>query len=75
MDVDREMIQIAFNVHAEIEGDTPEIMHPEPLLHLILDLPDPVLMSNDMGIVDVQNDHSNYVLILIMENKQSSIDT
>jgi hypothetical protein len=38
MDVDRVMLPIVFDVHAEIEGETPKIMHREPLLHLILDL-------------------------------------
>jgi len=56
MDVDRVMLPIAFNVHAEVEGDTAEIMHPESLLHLILDLPNQALVSNDEEIIDVQND-------------------
>ena len=76
MDVDRVMLPIAFDVHAELEGDTPEIMHPEPLLHLILDLPNQALISNDKEIIDVQNDRSNnYVLILIMKHEQSSVNT
>jgi hypothetical protein len=59
-----------------MEGDTPDIMHPEPLPHLILDLPNQALVSNDKVIIDVQNDSSNdYVLILIMKHEQSSIDT
>jgi hypothetical protein len=75
MDVDRVMLPIAFDVHAEIEGDTPEIMYPEPLLHLILDLPNQAIVSNDKEIIDVQNDRSNYVSILIMEHEQSSVHT
>ena len=75
MDVDRVMLPIAFDVHAEIEGDTPEIMHPESLLHLILDLPNQALVSNDKEIIDVQNDCGNDVLFLIMEHEQSSVDT
>jgi hypothetical protein len=39
MDVDCVMLPIVFDVHAEIEGDTAEIIHPEPFLHLIVDLP------------------------------------
>jgi hypothetical protein len=59
-----------------MEGDTPDIMHPEPLLHLILDLPNQTLVSNDKEIIDVQNDSSNdYVLIHIMKHEQSSVDT
>jgi hypothetical protein len=65
-----------FDVHAEIEGDTPELIHPEPVLHLVHDLPNQVLISNDKEIIDVQNDcGDDYVLILIMEHKQSSVDT
>jgi len=39
MDVDRVMLPIAFDHHAKIEGDTPVIMHPESLLHPIVNLP------------------------------------
>jgi hypothetical protein len=39
-------LPIAFNVHAKIEGDTPKIMHPEPLLHLIVDLANQAVVSN-----------------------------
>ena len=71
------MLLIAFDVHAEIEGDTLEIMHPEPLLHLILDLPNLALVSNDKEIIDVQNDCGDdyAVILLVMEHEQSSIDT
>jgi hypothetical protein len=76
MDVDRVMLPIAFDVHSEIEGDTPKIMHPEPLLHLILDLPNQALVSNDKEIIDVQNDCGNdYDMIHIMEHEESSVDT
>jgi len=76
MDVDCVMLPIAFDIHAEIEADTPEIMHLEPLLHLILDLPNQALISNDEEIIDVQNDCGNdYVLILSMQHDQSSVDT
>jgi len=76
MDVDRVMLPIALDVHAEIEGDTPGIMHPEPLLHLVLDLPNQALVSNDEEIIDIQNDCGNdYALILIMEHEQSSVNT
>jgi hypothetical protein len=76
IDVDCVMLQIAFDVHAEIEGDTPEINHSEPLLHLILDLPNQAVVSNDKEIIDVLKDCGNdYALILIMQHEQSSIDT
>jgi hypothetical protein len=68
------MLPIAFDVHAEIDGDTPEIMHLEPLLHLIVYLPNQALVSNDKEIMDVQNDRGNYVLIFIMQHEQSSFD-
>jgi len=76
MDVDRVMLPIAFGVHAKIEGDTPEIMQPEPLLHLVFDLPNQALVSNDEEIIDVQNNCGNdYVLILMREHEQSSVNT
>jgi len=76
MHVDRVMLPIAFDVHADTEGDTPEIMHPVPLLHLILDLPNQAFVSNDKEIIDVQNDRrNNHVLILILEHEQSSVNT
>jgi len=67
---------ILCDVHAEREGDTPKMMHPEPLIRLVLDLPNQALVSNDVEIINVQNDHGNdYVLILIMEHEHSSVDT
>ena len=77
VDVDCVMLPIAFDVHAEIEGDPAEIMHPEPLLRLMLDLPNEALVSNDKEIIDVQNDCGNdySVILLVMEHKQSSVDT
>jgi len=65
MDVDCVMLPIAFDVHAEIEGDTPEIMHPEPPLHLALDLPNQALVSNDEEIIDIQNDCGNDYVVII----------
>jgi hypothetical protein len=73
MDVDCAMVPIAFEVLAEIEADTPEIMHPELLLHLILDLPNQAVISNDRKIIDVQNDYGDDCA-LILKHKQSSID-
>jgi hypothetical protein len=76
MDVDRVMLPIAFDVHAEIEGNTPKMMHPDPLLHPILDLPNQALVSNCKEFIDIQNDRcNNYVLILIMKHEQASFDT
>jgi hypothetical protein len=74
MDVERVMLPIPFDVHAKLEADTPEIIHPEPLLHLILGLPYQALVSNDKEIIDVQNYCGDYVFILIMEHEQSSVD-
>ena len=59
MDVDRVMVPIAFDVHAEIEGNSAEIMHPEPLLHSVLDLLSEALVSNDAEIMELQNDRGN----------------
>jgi hypothetical protein len=75
VDVDFVVLPIATDVHAEIEEDTPEIMHTEALLHLILDRPNQTLVRNDQEIIDIQNDRSNYVFIHMMEYKQFSIDT
>jgi len=75
MDVDCVMLLIAFDVHTEIEGDTPEIMHPEHILHLVLHLQKHPLVSKDEKIIDLQNTCGNdYVLILIMEHEQSTIN-
>jgi len=74
MYVDRMIVPIVSDVHAEIEEDTPEIMHPEPLLHLVFDLPIKALVSSDEEIINLQNDRGNDVLILIMEHEQSSVD-
>ena len=54
MDVDRVMLPVAFNLHAETEGDSPEIMHLEPHLHLVLDLPNQAIVSNDEKIINIQ---------------------
>lgn len=40
MDVNYGMITIGINDHAEMELDTPVIMHPEPLLNHFVNLPD-----------------------------------
>jgi hypothetical protein len=77
MDVDCVMLASVLDVHAEIERNTPEIMHPERLLHLILDLPNQALVTNDKEIIDVQNEcGDDYALILlVMEHEQSSVFT
>jgi hypothetical protein len=70
------MLPIVFHEYAEIEADTSEMMHPEPPFHLILDLPNQALVSNDTEVIDVQNGrNNNNVLIPILENQQSSVDT
>jgi hypothetical protein len=76
MDVDRVMLPNAFDVHARIPGDTPEIMHPEPLLHVVIDQPNQAQVSNDKEIIDLRNDcDDDYFMIhLVMEQEQSSFD-
>jgi len=75
MDIDCVMHPISFHVHAEIQGDTPETTHPEPLLHLVLDVPNQALVSDDDEIINIQNICCNdYALILIVKYDQSSID-
>jgi hypothetical protein len=74
MDVDRVMLLIVFDVPAEIEGDIPELMHPESLLHLALDLRNQALISNDKEIIDLQNDCGDNCA-LILKHEQSSVDT
>jgi len=77
MNVDCVMLPIAFHVQAEIEADTTEIIHLEPLFYQILDLPNGARVSNDEEIIDVQNDSRiDYaVILLIVELEQCSIDT
>jgi hypothetical protein len=76
MDVNRVMLPIGFHVHAKIDGDTAEIMHPEPLIHLVLDLPNQACNRNDEKIIDLQNDRGkNFVLMRIVKQDQSSIET
>jgi hypothetical protein len=74
-DVDLVSHPIALNLYAKIEGDTPKMMYPEHLLHLILVLPYQALVRNDWEIIDIQNDHSDdYALNIIMKHKQSSVN-
>jgi len=47
LEVNHVTLPVAFNVRVDIEADTPEILHLEPLLHLILDLHNLALISND----------------------------
>jgi hypothetical protein len=76
MDVDHVMLPIEFDVHAEIAGDTTQLMNPEPLHYLVLDLPNQALVSNYKEIIDIQNDCGNHysVILLAMEHEQSSVD-
>jgi len=76
MDVNLVKLQIAFDVHAEIEGDTPKIIYPEPPLHLSFDLPNRARVSNGKEIIDVWNDCGNNcaMILLDMEHEQSSVD-
>jgi len=74
MNVDHVILRIAFDVHPNVELDTPEIIHPQPRLRLGLDLPNQALSSLDKEIIDLQNNRvKDYTLILIMEHEQSSI--
>jgi hypothetical protein len=76
MDVDQVMLLIAFDIDAEIEGNTREIMHLEPHLRLVHDLPNQAVISNNEKSIDLQNDCGNdFVLIVIMEHQQSYVDT
>jgi len=73
MDVDSVMLPIAFDVQATIEVDTPEDMHPERCLHLILDLPNQALVSSVEEIINIQNNCGDNCA-LILKHKQSSVD-
>lgn len=72
MDIDHVMFPIVFDVQAEIDADTPKIMHLESLVHLIPDHRNEVLVRNDEQIIDVQNDCPNdhTVIFLVMEQEQ-----
>jgi hypothetical protein len=75
MDVDCVMHPIAFDVHAAIGGDRPEIRHLEPRLHYILHRPNQAAVSNDEEIISLQNDCSNNnALICIMDHEQCSVN-
>jgi hypothetical protein len=56
---------------AEIEGDTPAIMHPESLLHLVVDLPNQALFSNDEEIIDAQNDSVDNCALSLKQEQPS----
>jgi hypothetical protein len=51
-------------------------MHPEPLLHVVIDQPNQAQVSNDKEIIDLRNDcDDDYFMIhLVMEQEQSSFD-
>jgi hypothetical protein len=74
MDVDRVMLPIVFDVQAKLEGDTPEIIHPEPLLHPILHLSNQALVSNVKEIMHVQNNRDDDGT-LILKHELSSVNT
>jgi hypothetical protein len=75
MDVARVMLPIVFEVHAETEGDTPDIIHPEPHCHLILHLPNQALVGSDKQMIEVQNDCDKHCgLIVWMVHEQYSVD-
>jgi hypothetical protein len=59
MYVELVMLPIPCDVRAKIEGDTLEIMHPKPLLHLVLDVPSQALGFNDMEMSDAQYDYGD----------------
>lgn len=74
MDVDHMMHLIEFDGHAEINGDTAEIMHPEPLSHVIHNLHKQARISIDDEIINVQNDCGNgNALIGIVVQEQSFV--
>jgi hypothetical protein len=66
MEVGCVMLPIAFDVHAEIERNTPETVRPEPL-HLTLDLHNQAITGNDKKIINAQNDrHTQQQLYLML---------
>jgi hypothetical protein len=73
MDVDCVMLLIALDDHGKIQGDTPKIMYPEILLHLILDLPNQALINNDKEVIDILTICSED-WALMLKHKQYSID-
>jgi hypothetical protein len=75
MGVHRVMLLNAFDAPAEIEADTPEIMHSEPLLNLVLDLPNQALFSNHQEIIDVQNARGKRSLLCLLRSTNSPPST
>ena len=51
--------------NVEIDADTSELMHLEPLPHLILDLPNQALISNDTEIIHVQSNCSDHYAMIL----------
>jgi hypothetical protein len=75
LDVDHVMLSIEFAVYAEIDGDTPEIIHLESLPHLVRDLLKEAVVNNDEKLIEIQKDCGNEdVLILVVEDEQSSVE-
>jgi hypothetical protein len=74
-DVNRGMLPIALNILAEIEGDTPELIHLEHHFDLILDLHNQALVRNDEETIDIQNNRGNDSFIHIMVHAQFPVDT
>jgi hypothetical protein len=69
MDINCEMRQISFDVHVEIAGGTPEIIHLEPIHHRVFDLCNQAIDTNDQEIIQVQNECGNdYAMVLIMQH-------
>jgi len=76
MAVDHLLLLIEFHVHAEIEGNTPEIMHPEHILHRIIYVCREVIDSVDEEIIDTQHDCGNdCAVIMNMQHDQLSVNT
>jgi len=66
MEVGCAMLPIAFDVHTEIERNTPEIVRPEPL-HLTLDLHNQAITGNDKKIINAQNDRHTHRATVVFD--------
>lgn len=75
IDVNHVMRLISFEGYAETERGTPDIIHQEPILHWIHDLPNQGCISNDGEIIGIGNDCGNdHPLMLIIEHEHYSVD-
>jgi len=76
MDIDCAMLPNAFDISAVMAWDILNMMHLDPLRHLIYDLHTKVSISNDEEIIDVENVriHNWAVNFPLLDKEHLSVD-